>query len=51
MPEWKILISDGLEENGQAILRSAASVDDQDGISAEELSRIIPNYDALIVRG
>lgn len=51
MAPWKILITDGLEEKGQSILREAAEVDDRTGISAEELLTIIAAYDALIVRG
>lgn len=47
---WKILLSDGLSENGQSILRSEAQVDDREGISADDLLKIIKNYDALIVR-
>jgi len=50
MPGHKILIADGLEENGQAILRSTASIDNHTGISPEELIQIIPEYDAMIVR-
>jgi len=50
MSDYKILIADGLEENGQAILHSAASVEDHTGISPEELLEIIPDYDALLVR-
>ncbi len=50
MPEYNILIADGLEENGQAILHSSASVNDRSGISPEELLQIIKEYDALIVR-
>jgi D-3-phosphoglycerate dehydrogenase len=51
MTTWKILLTDGLEENGQAILRESAEVVDQPGISPEELLKIIGEYDALIVRG
>lgn len=51
MPEWRILVTDGLAENGQAILRAAAIVDDRQGIEMPELLRLIPEYDALIVRG
>jgi D-3-phosphoglycerate dehydrogenase len=51
MPNWKILLTDGLNEKGQGILKAAAEVDDRNGISAEELVEIIPQYDALIVRG
>lgn len=48
---WKILLTDGLEENGQVILRAAAQVDDRSGISGTELVEIIHEYDALVVRG
>jgi D-3-phosphoglycerate dehydrogenase len=51
MTAWKILLTDGLEENGQGILREAAQVDDRPGISPEDLLKIIGDYDALIVRG
>jgi D-3-phosphoglycerate dehydrogenase len=48
---WKILLTDGLEENGKAILRAAATLDDRSGITPEELLQVIGEYDALIVRG
>lgn len=51
MPDWKILLSDGLQKNGQAILRAAAHVDDRDGISVDDLLQVARNYDAFIVRG
>lgn len=51
MSGWKVLLSDGLQENGQAILSRSAQVEDRSGISAEELAEIIHQYDALIVRG
>ncbi|HSO26701.1 MAG TPA: hydroxyacid dehydrogenase [Anaerolineales bacterium] len=51
MPEFKVLIADSLEDNGQEILRQAAEVADRSGISPAELLDIIPDYDALIVRG
>ena len=50
MPAYNILIADGLEENGQAILRSSANVDNHTSVSPEELLKIIEDYDALIVR-
>jgi D-3-phosphoglycerate dehydrogenase / 2-oxoglutarate reductase len=50
MPNYKILITDGLDASAQAVLASC-TVDDRTGISADELARIIPDYDALIVRG
>ena len=48
---WKILLTDGLGENGQALLRAAAQTDDRPDISAEELLKVVGEYDALIVRG
>lgn len=51
MPDIKILITDGLDESGQSILRAAAEVDDKNGISAEDLVKVIADYDGLIVRG
>ncbi|MCI0518901.1 MAG: hydroxyacid dehydrogenase [Chloroflexi bacterium] len=51
MSDWKILIADGLNENGKAILRAAAQVDDRAGISAEELLAEIGAYHALVLRG
>ena len=50
MPNYKILITDGLDASAQAILHSD-SVDDHTNISADELAKIIADYDALIVRG
>lgn len=51
MAAWKILLTDGLEENGKTILAAAGQVDDKKGISAEDLLKIIAEYDAIIVRG
>lgn len=51
MAAWKVLLADGLEENGQEILRQTADVEDRSGVSADELLKIIGEYDALIVRG
>lgn len=51
MSAWKILLTDGLEENGQAILRQYGQVDNRSGISADELLQVMGDYDALIVRG
>ena len=48
--QWNILLADGLHEEGQAILRTVARVNDYAGISPSELLEIIPEYDALIVR-
>lgn len=51
MADWKILLTDGLEENGQEILRESAEVFNKKGISAEDLLKEIGEYDAIIVRG
>jgi D-3-phosphoglycerate dehydrogenase len=50
MPDWKILLSDGLHESGLVILNQAAQVSDQIGLTAEALLEAIGEYDALIVR-
>jgi len=50
METWKILIADGLDDKGQAILRSAAQVEDRQGIAPASLVEIMAGYDALIVR-
>jgi len=50
MPQWKIMITDGLEENGQQILRQSAEVVDARGITADDLLKTIGEYDAVIVR-
>lgn len=51
MSAWKVLLTDGLEENGKEILRKSAEVIDQPGITAEDLLKVVGDYDALIVRG
>lgn len=51
MTNPNILISDGLDEKGQSILRTWAKVDDRTDISADDLLKVIPEYDALIIRG
>lgn len=51
MPDYNILITDGLDERGQSILRSSAAVDDKTGISEDDLLQAVPDYDAMIVRG
>ena len=48
---WKVLITDGLEENGKEILRAQAEVTDQPTITADELLKVVGEYDAVIVRG
>lgn len=51
MTQYKILITDGLDESGQSILRASAQVDDRNNISAADLLKAIADYDGLIVRG
>lgn len=51
MPDTRILITDGLGENGLSILRAAAAVDDKSGISAADLVKTVEDYDALVIRG
>ncbi|HKI55412.1 MAG TPA: hydroxyacid dehydrogenase [Anaerolineales bacterium] len=51
MTKYKILITDGLDETGQSILRESAIVDNKTGISADDLLNVVSEYEALIVRG
>jgi D-3-phosphoglycerate dehydrogenase len=51
MSNWKILITDGLHESGLEILRTAGEVHNRPDITAEELVRVVDEYDAVIVRG
>ncbi|HLA07564.1 MAG TPA: hydroxyacid dehydrogenase [Anaerolineales bacterium] len=51
MPDFTILITDGLDETGLSLLRAAATVDDRKDLSADDLLNAIPKYDGLIVRG
>jgi len=51
MPDFRILITDGLDENGQSILRAVADVEDRTGIAADELLSAVGDFEGLIVRG
>src|SRR5258708_38114697 len=51
MADFKVLITDGLDESGQSILRKGSNLDDKTDISSAELLKQIGDYDALIVRG
>ncbi len=51
MPNYNILITDGLDERGQSILRESANVTYRESTPAEELIKVIAEYEALIVRG
>ena len=48
MTAWKILLTDGLEESGQAILRASAETTDHNGITADEL--LNPETISLYIR-
>jgi D-3-phosphoglycerate dehydrogenase len=50
MDEWKILITDGMEEIGKNILRDVGETHDRTGITADELMTEIGEYHAVIVR-
>lgn len=51
MSAWKVLITDGLDANGIAILKKSVEVSEQPGILAEDLLKVVGEFDALIVRG
>lgn len=51
MPDWKILVTDGLHHSGLSNLARSAEVEDYPDITASRLLETIPGYDALIVRG
>lgn len=46
----KILVGDAIAENGLAILRTVAQVEEKIGLSEAELVEIAPQYDAIMVR-
>jgi D-3-phosphoglycerate dehydrogenase len=51
MTNWKVIITDGLNQEGKTILSADAEVNDYSGISAEELLASVHDCNALIVRG
>jgi len=51
MPNYNILITDGLDAPGQSILRASANVSYRESTPADELIDVIADQDALIVRG
>jgi D-3-phosphoglycerate dehydrogenase len=51
MSNYDILISDGLDESGQSMLRASANVEYHDSTAADDLLKIIADYDALVIRG
>ncbi|MCH9055652.1 phosphoglycerate dehydrogenase [Synechococcus sp. PCC 6717] len=46
----KVLVSDPIEQVGLDLLAQVAQVDVKVGLSSEELIKIIPEYDALMIR-
>ena len=50
MSAYRILVSDGLAENGLALLSTAGEVTSNPKISPTELLEALPVYDALVVR-
>ncbi len=46
----KVLVSDPIDQAGIDILSQVAQVDQQIGLSSEGLKKIIPQYDALMIR-
>jgi len=46
----RVLVSDSVSEKGVALLQKEYEVDVKTGLPPEELIRIIPEYDALVVR-
>jgi D-3-phosphoglycerate dehydrogenase / 2-oxoglutarate reductase len=47
---YKILVSDGLAEDGLALLRQMGDVTANSKITADELLAVLPDYHALVVR-
>lgn len=50
MEKKKVIVTEKIAEEGLELLRKELDVDNRDGISREDLLKIIDQYDALIVR-
>ena len=50
MGNWKIIITDRLDDSGVKVLMDVAQVEKQVGIAHDDLLELIAAYDALIVR-
>ncbi len=48
---WKILVTDGIEEEGKKVINQKDQLIDKKGISVEDLLTEVSDADALIVRG
>lgn len=46
----KVLVPEALSDEGLALLREKLTVDVRQKLSAEEILKIIPEYEALVVR-
>ena len=46
----KVLVSDSIDQSGIDILSQVAQVDVKTGLPAEELVKVIPEYDGLMIR-
>jgi phosphoglycerate dehydrogenase-like enzyme len=46
----KVLVPEKLSPDGLALLQSCLDVDERKGLTPEELLKIIPDYDALLIR-
>jgi D-3-phosphoglycerate dehydrogenase / 2-oxoglutarate reductase len=46
----KVLVPEKLSPDGLALLKGTLDVDERKGLTPEELLKIIPDYDALLVR-
>jgi D-3-phosphoglycerate dehydrogenase len=51
MSKWKVILTDGLKDEGKQILAQEAIVEDHNGIAPEDLRSLVDQCDALIVRG
>jgi len=51
MGKFRVLLTDGLQQLGKDLISSEDEFIDRKGISAQELMKEIPAYDAVIVRG
>ena len=51
MQAWRILLPDGLAQQGQEILRQECQVDDRQELTAADIVAVIAQYDAVILGG
>ena len=46
----KVLVPEKLSSEGLTLLQRSTTVEERKGLSADELKRLIPEYEALVVR-